>query len=309
MEKERIKEYINNIINNGHDFGIKVYTVLKILNKVELKELCVTDKLEDMLKTMIIENINSKILSDEIKIEDSQNISEQRGNCIYDIETSDSYNPFSFINDVDNCEHYDTHENNNISGFLFKINFNEKYFWAYQHVYAVTKIKKSNAFLLLFKDNSFDLFEDEIISISSKIDLIILENNIITDNIKLLQTHFGFDQFIRIEARKTVDVIVAKGMVSNSEKLINLIGQEKTTIAKKFMKAKNSPVLKIDNIVLSNRIRNHSRYKNMIIFDGEKIKTDTQKDVNNFLKMLCDDLLRSDLTLLEYDSETKIILD
>lgn len=309
MEREKIKVYIDNIINNKHSFGIKVFAVLNDKPNVELREVLITDKLLGFLMDMLKDNINANILSDDIILEDSKNISVQKVNTIYDIRIDDSYNPFSFIKNIDNCEKYNVDEAKSLSGFLFKINFNDNDFWAYQQVYAITKINRDRFIRIFSRENVFDVFTDKIVAIASRIDLIIIEDHIVTGNIKLLQNRFGFAQFIRVEARKTIDRIIENNMISNTEKLINLIGQEKTTTAKKLMKAKDSPVFKIDTEVLFKRIKEHDRYKSMIVFEKGKIKTDTQKDVDNFLKMLNDDLLKSELTQIEYDSEAKTILD
>ena len=90
MEKERIKSYVASIINSGHEFGIKVYTIINSLNNAEIKEMLIEDKLKNHLSDMIENELNRKLLCEDILIEDSKNISEQRVNCLYDIRTSES---------------------------------------------------------------------------------------------------------------------------------------------------------------------------------------------------------------------------
>ena len=309
MEKERIKSYVASIINSGHEFGIKVYTIINSLNNAEIKEMLIEDKLKNHLSDMIENELNRKLLCEDILIEDSKNISEQRVNCLYDIRTSESYNPFSFLDNIDNnIDQYDVNEGKNITGFLFKINLNENCFWAFQQIYPVNKISKKKSIPIISKDTVFELIDKDIILLSSRIDLLVIKNHIVTDNIKLLQDKCGFDQFIRMEANLTLEKIITKGLLSNPEMLANAIGQDKTTVAKKIMKAKNSPVFSIDNEELFRSIKKHNRYKNLISFDNDKIIINTKNDVENFIKMLNDDFLKSELTQIEYDSETKTII-
>lgn len=57
------------------------------------------------------------------------------------------------------------------------------------------------------------------------------------------------------------------------------------------------------------RLKVHSRYKSMFKFEDDYIVISSQKDVENFIKMVNDDIVRSDLTGNEYDSSSKVLLD
>ena len=68
---------------------------------------------------------------------------------------------------------------------------------------------------------------------------------------------------------------------------------EKLTISKKLMKVKNSPVLAMDKDELINKIPLVPRYKNIIHIENGKIRTNTKKDVDNLMKLLNDDYVKS----------------
>ena len=65
----------------------------------------------------------------------------------------------------------------------------------------------------------------------------------------------------------------------------------------------------MDKKDLLGRLRVHSRYKSMFKFEDDYIVISSQKDVENFIKMVNDDIVRSDLTGNEYDSSSKVLLD
>ena len=152
---------------------------------------------------------------------------------------------------------------------------------------------------------TYDELKKDIIAIGSRIDLLILGQHIITGNIGLLQNKFGFEKYIRQEARFAIDIIVETGIVTDPEILVRFSSKEKLTNAKKLMKAKNSPVLRIEKTELINRIGRHSRYSSMIRIDNDEIQLGSEKDVNSFIKLLNDDIVRSELTETEYDSISK----
>ena len=55
-------------------------------------------------------------------------------------------------------------------------------------------------------------------------------------------------------------------------------------------------------------IQRHPRYKNKFVIETEHIVLRTQKDAWEFMKMLNDDIVRSELTNQEYDSSAKTML-
>ena len=75
------------------------------------------------------------------------------------------------------------------------------------------------------------------------------------------------------------------------------------------MKAKNSPVLNMPKDILIKRLKAHGRYKDKFNFDNDKIHIKSQKEANEFVKMLNDDIARSELTGQEYDSPKKMLLE
>ena len=139
--------------------------------------------------------------------------------------------------------------------------------------------------------------------------MLILEGHILTDKTDLLQNKFGFDQVIRNEAEQIVEEIMNMDILSNPEKLKLFSKKEKLTNAKKIMKVKNSPIIKMDKTELVSRIKKHPRYREMVKIENGKIITGTEKELKAFIKLINDDLVKSELSDVEYDSPSKKVLD
>ncbi len=135
----------------------------------------------------------------------------------------------------------------------------------------------------------------------------IVDNSIITHNINLLQNKFNFEAFIRNESQKTIDLIIGMNIVEDMSKIIEFEGKEKLTNAKKLMKIKDSPVLKMEKSVLIERLKTLSRYKGKLKIENDVIQVNTNKDVIELLKILNDDYLISELTEKSYESSSKVL--
>lgn len=97
-------------------------------------------------------------------------------------------------------------------------------------------------------------------------------------------------------------------MGASLEKFVAFENKSKLTNAKKLLKAKNSPVLQMKKNDLLENLKKHSRYKTMFKFEEDHIVISSQKEAAAFIKMLNDDIVRSELTGKEYDSSSKMLL-
>lgn len=176
-------------------------------------------------------------------------------------------------------------------------------------MYSMYRIDRSKHIFARLAGNIYDDIDDEIVQMDTRVDLLIVGQSIITDKIDLLQKYFGFEKYIRAGARQTIEIIKEMDIVTGLEKFVALESKSKLTNAKKLLKAKNSPVLKMDRDVLIDRIREHSRYGVMFLIEDNHITIKSQKDAVAFIKMVNDDYVRSDLTGQEYDSSSKLLLE
>ena len=238
----------------------------------------------------------------------SENIADNKKE-FYEISLTESYSPFAFLDDAEKrTEYYSESDRNKLSGFLFKINLNDQYFWVYQHIYSVSRIDRSKNIIARLTGDTYDEIDSDIVQIDSRADIIIFSSSVVTAKMDLMQRFFGFEQYIRAGAQKTIEIIRNLNIVDSLEKFVAFENKSKLTNAKKLLKAKNSPVLQMKKNDLLENLKKHSRYKTMFKFEEDHIVISSQKEAAAFIKMLNDDIVRSELTGKEYDSSSKMLL-
>ena len=178
----------------------------------------------------------------------------------------------------------------------------------YQHIYSVSRIDRSKNVIALFVGDTYDEIDSDIVQIDSRADVIIFSSSVVTAKMDLMQRFFGFEQYIRAGAQKTIEIIRDLDIVDSLEKFVAFENKSKLTNAKKLLKAKNSPVLQMKKNDLLENLKKHSRYKTMFKFEEDHIVISSQKEAAAFIKMLNDDIVRSELTGKEYDSSSKMLL-
>lgn len=309
MTKNEMQQLINSIMFSEVEFGIQMFVYLRNNGEDTIKRFRATDKLLKSIKLKITDTVRERYIHSDVEYDSAENIADNR-KSLYEIIQDSNYEPFSSLNQVDDCNIYYSEEDNKmLMGFLFRINLNDDFFWIYQHVYSFLHIEKSNHVLAIIVKDAYDELKHNIVNISSKVDIIIIGNSIITSEINLIQRFFGFEHYVRTEAQNTIDIISSKDIVNGLEKFTKLKDKKQLTDAKKLLKAKNSRVLMMEKEILFERLRNHSRYRTIFKIENDHIIISSQKDACAFIKMLNDDIVRSELTGIEYDSSSKTALE
>ena len=127
------------------------------------------------------------------------------------------------------------------------------------------------------------LMASDIVQIDSRADVIIFSSSVVTAKMDLMQRFFGFEQYIRAGAQKTIEIIRDLDIVDSLEKFVAFENKSKLTNAKKLLKAKNSPVLQMKKNDLLENLKKHSRYKTMFKFEEDHIVISSQKEAAAFL--------------------------
>lgn len=309
MNKQQMRDFINGIINGDSTCGMEVFAyITKTGNRVLQKFKC-TDALKTEIRNRILRVIREKFMAEEVDLDSIDNIADNR-NCLYWIDQSEDYQPFTFMENTDQITaEFSMSEQVQLKGFVFRFNLNDTYFLAFQKIYGVSFMSPSNSILTFWNRNTYEIINSEILRISSAVDVIIINRTIIAKNMSVLQNDFGFEKKVRSDADQTIALIETIGILADSTKLHSFVSKEKLTNAKKFMKVKNSPVMRMNKDVLAQKIKAHKRYSSIFTFDANnQIIIKSEKDVGQLLSMLNDDYLRSDLTDSEYDSPSKKML-
>ena len=172
----------------------------------------------------------------------------------------------------------------------------------------ISRIDRSKNVIALFVGDTYDEIDSDIVQIDSRADVIIFSSSVVTAKMDLMQRFFGFEQYIRAGAQKTIEIILDLDIVDSLEKFVAFENKSKLANAKKLLKAKSSPVLQMKKNDLLENLKKHSRYKTMFKFEEDHIVISSQKEAAAFIKMLNDDIVRSELTGKEYDSSSKMLL-
>ena len=310
MNKLEITSKIKEITETNAVCGVDVYVCLKDEEQgFYVEKMMSMNSLKDRIRSIVLEVLNTQYLQEEVEYFDILDVIDNK-KAVYVLEQNDEYKPFALLNEnMDEIPSFDEKDIGKVLGFLFKLNLNSKKFFIYQQAYVGSKIQAKNNLRIIQKDDVFEIVDKEMLKIDKRGELLILNNTILVRNVKVLQDFFGFQKFVRNRAQSVILKLEELDILANIDVLKEYQNGEKLTISKKLMKIKNSPVLEMNKDELLNKIPLVPRYRNIIHIDNGKIRTNTKKDVDNLLKLLNDDYVRSELTDKEYDSTSKTLLN
>ena len=201
------------------------------------------------------------------------------------------------------------------TGIAFSLRRDKNQIWVYQHLWSIMVPNKSKKNLMArLVSGERDVFEemtDPIITFTEKCDFLVIDNNIITSDYKLLQNSFGFQDYIRLRADKTIEAIESKGIVAKVDKLKAYVnrGNGKPKYAKKMMRISDSKVLKMDQTKLWENIHKSTRWNGKIKEENGKFLLNTFAQVENLIDLLDERYTRSDITDTEYDTDVKRVAE
>lgn len=306
---DEIKGRILEISENLEKCGIEVFVCVKNnIKDIKLEKMLVSNTLLDKVKAIIGDVLKAEYLLDEAEYMDISEVIDNK-KAIYLLEQDDTYRPFAFLNaEPETIENFKEENIKNVFGFLFKLNINSKKIYVYQHAYVGSKLRTKNVLRIIQKKDVFEIVDKEMLKIDHRGEMVIIDDTILIKKVEVLQNYFGFQIFVRNRAKETINQLEKLDIIGNMDKLKEYQAGDKLTISKKLMKIQNSPVLQMKKAELLNKIPAISRYKGLIHIEDGKIKTESKKDIDNLMKLLNDDYVKSELTEQEYDSTSKILL-
>ena len=310
-----IKELIASMTAAPEKCGFEVFVITK--SEPRLKKMGFyegeNNNLRLKLKTSILNILSSKYNAENAMYVSADRIADEQRK-FYIIETNNDYNPLGVLKTA--ADGFNKADTNDASGIAFSIRMGDKQLWAYQHLWAImvpNKSKKNFMARLVSKENG-DVFEelaDPIIAIAEKIDLLIIGDYIIASDYKLLQKSFGFKDYIRIRADRTIQAVTDKGIVANVDKLRDYVqrGNGKLTYAKKMMRISDSTVLKMEPEKFWENIHKSQRWNGKIKEEKGQFILEHYSDVENLIDLLDERYTRSDITDTEYDTDVKQVAE
>lgn len=308
---KEIRNLIFTVTATPERCGFEVYVITK--SEPRLKKMGFVedeaDNLRQKLKTTILRILAEKYNSEETDYVSADRIADEQRK-FYIIQTSEGYDPLSVLNTAPGI--FSKKDIGDATGIVFSIRQGNEHLWAYQHLWSIMVPNKSkkNWMAKLVSGTEGDVFDemtDPIITFAEKIDFLVYDNHIITSDYKLLQNSFGFQDYIRIRADKTIAAIEETGIVANIDKLRSYVqrGNGKPKYAKKMMRITDSKVLKMEPAKLWEKIHQSTRWNNRIKEENGQFVLETYLQVEDLIDLLDERYTRSDITGEEYDTEVK----
>ena len=211
---------------------------------------------------------------------------------------------FVFLDDPPEEERSPSSIGRSIKGYFFRIKSKACSFWVFQNLSnsCVTNVKG----LKLIGTDSLRLEKGPIFQFGENITFIVHGNIVFFRDIGVLQNSFGFDVLIQSKAKEFLNQLAKSNMIDNTHKVRQYYHKDKMSHGKKFMKVKDSGILKSSMSDLRHRIQNIEVYSSLFDFDSDdRIIIKSYKDVDNLLKLLGDPIVKSVLTDELYNAGIK----
>lgn len=324
MEDVREECTMQNIVTEietmfcDEEYGFEVYALIKGDEKT-LKRFAFYEKNknnQDNFKDKIQKTI-AEVVKRDYGVEASQYVSvdyvADDQHRIYVLPQNEQYAPFEYLKAVEPKENYfGVNDFDNVDAILFRFKRESRCIWAYQSVQPILipNKKKENFLVKAISTEDMDKFEeftDRIFTITQKVYLLVVGENILTRDIKLMQRHFGFEQYIRSEAMKVVEDITKTGLVENNFKLQEYVSRPSKTYAKKMLRIKQYNVVKLKSKELIKKIQKTERWRETFTIINGKIQLNTYKDVEHLIDLFDERYTKSLITNDEFDTDVKRI--
>lgn len=317
---EELKANVENLFQTPA-IGLSIFVVLKPVNNSAhtIKRINLENEYQNSVCQQFIDILNHQIIQNEnvnvIKISEY----EEQKNTLYEFDLQNkplyvseiiNFDPFS--SEVQNFN-FAQSEINQIYGFIITIGTSNSYLKIYQHKFPTNILSRKNKFFIIKDNEHFKLIDKDILSIDSRIDLLIINDKVYVQNFKMLERNFGFHEIIQSEAVNSINTKIAPlGMLESVVKLETL-ANSKTNFARRMLRVvSKSPVISM-NIQLSTIrmfLDNNPHYGKLnLTEDASKIKITTHKEAEFFLDILEDNFLESKLTQLHYAANRKNLVN
>lgn len=312
--EDKIVFVIKALIANPEEYGFEAYAVAK--TEPRLRRLIFdenrkegSENYKDKVRKTILEAINETYIASELEIVSGNYVADNQ-NKLYLIQQNDEYSPFRYLDHAHLGHPFQFDDINEITGFIFRYGRSHASIWAYQHLWSIMIPNKSRSHLLtrVLRIEDTDIVAEQkepLLTIARKVDLLVLEGAILTSNIKLLQSSFGFQEYIRTIANRTVKSIASNGIAKNPEILVEYVNRPKSRYAKKVMRISDSAVLQLSPSEIISRVASVERWQGKFKIEGDQIVLNNYSQVEDLIDLLDERYTKSEVTYKEYDTDVK----
>lgn len=316
--EEQIRAKIEEYCDNSTQCGLEAFIVKK--DSPKLKRIAFSEEVNEqgknfraILKEMFLGILQEKFLAQECEYADGRMLADNQHKYLI-FEQGDNFQPFTYLSDPNEIDKFVDDDLLDGSGLIFCLRKGTEEIWLYQHLWSimVPNKKKTSPMARLMRFENQIVFAEQcesLLTIAKKIDILIMDNYLITNNISLLQNHFGFQDYIYQSAQQTIQCIIQKKLIENTEKLTEYICRGKSKYAKKMMRIGSSKVFDLTQEQLMNKVNTLPRWQGKFKFnqDSHQIVLNTYKEVESLIDLFDERYTRSDVTDTEYDTDVKTV--
>lgn len=311
--ENNLQNKIESILNNG--VGVNLYFALRNQDQVVIKRADLeTGETQNNLRRQFISLLETEIVeSQDCEVEELSS-TDERNNIFYHYDYLEFPEKLQYFAEFDYQKEYDMFsfgkdDLSKIEAYIIVLGSREHYCVLYKKFYPVFLIGRGSYFLKLKSKSRFSEFDEDIIRISKDYHFLMVDGEIYIKDLKILEQYGGFKKVIESEAEQTLEEIEKMDLLEETEGLSETI-KENLSFARKLGKIrKTSPVisLHIPNNQVIEFSKTHPGIKGKLRYseDGNKILLTTKKSQEEFLKLLDDSFLISELTKYYYASMTK----
>lgn len=318
MSEELIREILNAYYENSTQCGFEAFVVSK--NSPKLKRMSLSEEQNEfgenfrkILKEMFLDILYEQYLAEDVEYADGRQLADNQHKHLF-FEQGENFYPFRYLNDESEIGEFIEDDLADATGLAFRIRRGENAIWLYQHLWSIMIPNKTKtnlmARIMRFENQLvFSEQNESLLTIAKKIDILLINNYLVTQNTTLLQRSFGFQNYIYQSARQAVDCIIEKNLVVNVDKLTEYISRGKAKYAKKMMRIGTSRVLNLTQEQLIDKINTLVRWQGKFDVDQEtnQITLNTYNEVETLIDLFDERYTRSDVTDTEYDTDVKTI--
>lgn len=315
MNEEDFRKKMEFLFEPNNNVGLMVNFVLQKKGKFEIKPADLeAPTLSELLKKMIEQIRIQWVENSEFSLLRISKYDKRRDALYYyDIKDFPLNLSFFYTHDSQEekkCFNFSKDSLDDLYGFIYVIGTADKKISFFRKFYPINLMKRDRILMIYKVRERFVEVKEDIIKIETKFDFIKIDNDIFIANVNTLERFFEFEDIIRNQADLKMALIEQLGYLEDIKPLQELIKELK--YAKKVMKVdSDSPVLKLKFADIHHFINHHPILKKQFQFNSsnKRIILETKKSKENFIKLLNDDYLKSELTKLYYESDSKNTVD
>ena len=253
-----------------------------------------------------VQGVRSYFSHDELQTLELSNL-DARGDTLYFYDLAEKPAEFASIGDLHNGVEpemftFANHSIGDVKALVLKISSAANSVTFFKQVFPVSVVKRDQI-LLTWGTDRFKVLTEDVLKILPGFDLMVLDDDFYVANLKKFEAEFSFEEVAKkamIEVAEQIfqlDIVDdAKGYLANLE------------ISKRHvLRAKGSTVFAMQGQEIIDFIVAHPNY-GLKVADG-KIQLNSRNSVKFLFKLINEDILKSELTQVIYDSLAKNVFD